>query len=204
MVVTYQTRNKINNNIMDKTDFKNQEEWIWILDFLPYGHDHTNEKKYPHLKKPVVQAIGENYFTLLEIEPYENKIPQLTSRINLKNEDFINRIKCKIYYDSLSRGAKIELPIILEKIVKNQEHKYIDFFNKAYPLSVKMNSLELIPGIGKKLMWDIIEASKKNPFISFEDLKKRVPSYRDPEKTIVKRIILELEGNQKYNIFSKK
>ena len=29
-----------------------------------------------------------------------------------------------------------------------------------------MNSLELIPGIGKKLMWDIINASKKNPFIT--------------------------------------
>ena len=192
---------KINNNInhFNKINSKYQEEYIWILDFLPYGHEF--DTKYSHLKKPILQVIGEDYFTLLEVEPKENKIPPLSSKLKLNNNEFINYIKCRISYDKLSRGSKIELPIILEKIVKSKEEKFIDFFNKSQPLSSRMNSLELIPGIGKKLMWDIINASKKNPFITFEDLKKRVPSYRDPEKNIVKRIILELNGNQKYNIF---
>ena len=188
---------QINN--FNKINLKYQEKWIWTLDFLPYGHDYNI--KYSYLKKPILQVIGEDYFTLLEIELKENKIPPLSSKLKLNNENFVSYLKYRISYEKLSRGAKIELPIILEKIVKLKEEKFIDFFNKSQPLSSRMNSLELIPGIGKKLMWDIINASKKDPFLTFEDLKKRVPTYRDPEKNIVKRIILELNGNQKYNIF---
>ncbi len=183
-------------------EHKNYEDFIWVLDYFPYGHEqNNNDLRHTYISKPIIQAIGENYFTLLEIEPSVENIPSLTSRISLKDKKYINYIKNRINYNSLSRGSKIELPIILEKIVKMNETRYIDFFNKANPISVRMNSLELIPGIGKKLMWDIIESSKKSKFTDFEDLKKKVPGFRDPEKSIVKRIIMELEGSQKYNIF---
>jgi putative nucleotide binding protein len=69
--------------------------------------------------------------------------------------------------------------------------------------------LELLPGIGKKHMWDIIKARKEKPFESFDDIKKRVTMLSDPVKLISKRILLELEatgdkkGKRKYVLFTR-
>jgi putative nucleotide binding protein len=64
-----------------------------------------------------------------------------------------------------------------------------------------MHQLELLPGLGKKHMWEIIQAREDKPFENFVDIKARVKLMPDPEKTIVKRIISELEGNEKHHIF---
>ena len=64
-----------------------------------------------------------------------------------------------------------------------------------------MHSLELIPGLGKKRMWEILEERKGDPFKSFADLKKRVKLVPDPEKAIVKRIVSEVEGKENHMIF---
>ena len=48
----------------------------------------------------------------------------------------------------------------------------IEFFNKAAPLTTRMHQLELLPGLGKKHMWEIIEERKDKPFeSSFPDFK---------------------------------
>ncbi|MEK6916177.1 MAG: DUF655 domain-containing protein, partial [Nanoarchaeota archaeon] len=39
------------------------------------------------------------------------------------------------------------------------------------------------------------------PFKSFEDLKARVKLMPDPIKIVVKRIVTELMGTEKYNLF---
>ena len=64
-----------------------------------------------------------------------------------------------------------------------------------------MHQLELLPGLGKKHMWQIIEARRDKPFEDFSDLKNRVKLMPDPEKTIIKRILQELEGSEKHRIF---
>ena len=38
-------------------------------------------------------------------------------------------------------------------------------------------------------------------FKDFKDLKKRVKLLPDPKKIVVKRILSELKGNEKYNLF---
>ncbi|MBI3190755.1 DUF655 domain-containing protein, partial [archaeon] len=58
------------------------------------------------------------------------------------------------------------------------------------------------PGVGKKHLMDILEERRKKPFDSFEDLKQRVRQFSDPAKAIVSRIMQELEGNEKYYIFT--
>jgi putative nucleotide binding protein len=77
----------------------------------------------------------------------------------------------------------------------------LDFFNTAPPLSTRMHSLELIPGLGKKRMWEIIEERKGAPFKDFEDLKKRIPLMPEPRKAIIKRILEELDGKEKHYLF---
>lgn len=62
--------------------------------------------------------------------------------------------------------------------------------------------MELIPGIGKKYMWQIINERERKPFESFEDLKTRT-EIPDPAKLIAKRIIEELAGESKYRLFTR-
>ena len=64
-----------------------------------------------------------------------------------------------------------------------------------------MHSLELLPGLGKKHMWEILEERRGDDFLSFDDIKKRVKLMPEPEKLVIKRIIKELEGAEKHNIF---
>ena len=77
------------------------------------------------------------------------------------------------------------------------------FFSKSQPLSTRMHSLELLPGLGKKHMWEIVEERRGDPFTSLENLKERVKLIPDPEKLIVKRVLKELEGNEKHMLFVK-
>ena len=64
-----------------------------------------------------------------------------------------------------------------------------------------MHQIELLPGIGKRHMWEIINAREEKPFESFEDIKKRVKLIPDPEKLVIRRIIQEMEGSEKHRIF---
>ena len=59
----------------------------------------------------------------------------------------------------------------------------------------------MLPGIGKKHMWEIIGEREKKPFESFEDIKNRVKLMPNPENTIIKRILVELGGEEKYKLF---
>jgi len=89
----------------------------------------------------------------------------------------------------------------VKDLVMKNEARFIDFFNKAQPLTTRMHQLELLPGVGKKHMWEIIEARNQAPFASFDDLKKRVKLIPDPQNTVVKRILQELSGKEKHLLF---
>jgi putative nucleotide binding protein len=86
-------------------------------------------------------------------------------------------------------------------MVHENPQKFVDFFNTAQPLTTRMHQLELLPGVGKKHMWEIIDARDENPFDTFEDIKKRVKLMPDPEKAIIKRIMEELSGSEKHRLF---
>ena len=66
---------------------------------------------------------------------------------------------------------------------------------------MRMHQLELLPGMGKKHMWEVIEARKEKPFENFEDLKNRVKLLPNPKQVVIKRILLEMEGKDKHRIF---
>ena len=65
-----------------------------------------------------------------------------------------------------------------------------------------MHSLEFIPGIGKKYMWQIIDERERNPFKSFVDLQKRT-NIPNPVKLVAKRILEELSEESKYRFFTR-
>ena len=101
----------------------------------------------------------------------------------------------------LTATAKGELKHVIADLVEKNEQFYVDFFNNAQPLSTRMHSLELLPGLGKKHMWEIIEARRDKSFDNFEDLKKRVEMLPDPKKMIKRRIIEELQEIDRHRLF---
>ena len=185
------------SSISDKT----KEETAIVLDFLPNGYSYDERPMY--MKTPIAQAIGEEHFVLLELVPKKGIHLQPFEEVYIGDgkRDKIHHIIGKISIDKLSATAKSELEFVVKDIIKKNEEKFIDFFNKAQPLSTRMHQLELLPGLGKKHMWQIIETRDEKPFESLSDLKNRVKLMPDPEKAVVKRILQELQGTEKHKLF---
>jgi len=174
-----------------------RDENVIVLDFLPRGHSIGRQE-------PIAQVIGDKYFSLLEVVVKKDITlkPGDKAYIGDAKRDHVDHIKRRIIVNDLTSFAKSELPFIVEKLVKENEPRFVSFFNDANPISTRLHQLELIPGIGKKHLWDIIEERKKSPFTSFEDIKKRIKLMPDPANSVIKRIMEELENeNVRFRLF---
>ena len=180
---------------------RNKEEYAIILDFLPNGYPF--DRKPIHRKTAIAQAIGIKKFTLLELVPKKGIFLQPYDNIYIGEgkRDKIHHIMGRLPVSKFTTTAQKELDFVIRDLVDKNEADFVGFFNKAMPLSTRMHQLELLPGLGKKHMWQIIEERKAEEFKDFNDIKKRVKLLPDPKKAIVRRIVLELKGSEKYNIF---
>lgn len=185
-----------------------KEENAVVLDYLSRGYVKSDMSKFGG--KPIAQAIGTQKFTLLELAP-KNGVDleiQDTVYIGKGKRDKIYRVLGKLDYENLTATSRIELDYAIRDIVEASEDKFVEFFNTADSVSTRMHSLELIPGIGKKYMWDIIKAREQKPFESFEDISERLPTLADPAGMIVNRVKQELDtttpkrGKNKYYLFT--
>ena len=183
---------------------KKYEEYAVVLDYLARGKQKPLDKVPLYAKEPIVQALGENYFTLLELVPYKYTSFSIRERIFIGKGDKrkkIDHVKKRILYDSLTASAKFELLPVIENIIDRNEKRFLNFFNTAKPITTRMHQLELLPGVGKKLMWDILEERKKGPFTDFKNITDRIKL--QPIQAIVKRVMIELEGSDKYRVFTR-
>jgi len=178
-----------------------REEYAVVLDYLRHGY--SEDSRPFHRKEPIVQAIGKDYFTLLELVPAPNVIlkPHDEVYIGEGKRDKILYIKATLPIARLTQTAKTELPFVIERLVEENEKKFVEFFNKAGPISLRAHQLELLPGVGKRHAKEILAEREKQPFESFEDIKRRVSAIPDPRKVIVQRILAELEGKDRYRLF---
>lgn len=178
-----------------------REEKALVLDFLEHGYPF--EKGDGFRKSSIVQAIGMTYFSLLELVPKKDVFLQPYEEVYVGEgkRDKIHHIKGKLPFSKLTGTASSELEFVLMDLVKKNEEKFVRFFNNSRPLTTRMHELELLPGLGKKHMWEIIEEKRAEPFKSFSDIKSRIKLMPDPVKIIVRRIVLEMKGEEKHNIF---
>lgn len=177
------------------------EEHAYILDYLPKGRPDD-----PRRKDPVAYGVGEKNFVALELVPKPGVNLLVGDRAGLLKEDPtspIDHVRGRIRYEEMTHAAQSELPFVVEQMVKAQEERFVKFFNDAGPITTRMHMLELLPGLGKKLMWAIVEEKKKGgPFKSFKDMDERVKALHQPEKLIVHRIIGEIQNpGEKYHLF---
>jgi putative nucleotide binding protein len=176
-----------------------KEDKAVILDFLPHGYAQDTGA----LKSPIAQGLGTAHLTLLELIPKKDVHlqPHQEVYIGEGRRDEIHHIKGRIGPDRLTSTAEKELKHVVIKLVEDNEQKFIKFFNEARPLSMRMHQLELLPGLGKKHMWEVLNERKGKPFTGFDDLKERVNLLPDPKLVVVKRILSELLKEEKYKIF---
>jgi putative nucleotide binding protein len=175
-----------------------------VLDVLQKGH--PDDPRPVFKREPIIQAMGVEQFKLLELVPKKIEI-QIHEDVYIGDgeRDKIERVKRRISYDDLTQTAKLELPFVVEQLVKEREPDFVQFFNKAISISPKLHMLHLLPGIGKKLMWEILEERGKKPFESFAEISQRIKAIPHPDKMIINRILEELQDpNVKYHVFTSK
>ncbi|MEW5937786.1 MAG: DUF655 domain-containing protein [Candidatus Thermoplasmatota archaeon] len=178
------------------------EDYAYILDFLPQGL--PDDKRFR--REPMAYAIGEDRFKLFELTPKPNKTLIVGERVYIgkdaQRRKEILHVKRRVRYDDITNSAHGELPYVILEIVKAREKDFVKFFNDARAITTRFHMLELLPGMGKKTMWAVVEERKKRPFESFKDIEERVPTVHHPEKLIARRIEQELaETDQKYHLF---
>lgn len=181
---------------------KKYEEYAIVLNFMPKGH--ADDKKPMYAREPLIQVIGDTFFTLLELIPKKNATINIREKIFIGKgpRSIIDHVKGRISYDELTAAAKFELPEVICEIINASPQQFVSFFNESRPLTTRMHQLELLPGIGKKLMWDILEDRKKKPFASFKDISDRI-RIPDPVTMIEKRILAEMQNSDKYRVFTR-
>ena len=168
-----------------------------ILDFLPSGYP---DRRRP---EPIAQAIGSSFFTLLELIPREGVHLSQEEEVYIGEgkRDKIKSVRGALTIKDLTNVARSALPYVIEKLIEKNEQRFVHFFNHATAITPRMHQLQLLPGIGKKHVLEILEERKKKPFESFKDIENRVKFLSNPIKILTKRVIEELEGNEKYYLF---
>ncbi|MCX8205917.1 MAG: DUF655 domain-containing protein [Candidatus Micrarchaeota archaeon] len=172
---------------------KQMEEYGYVIDFLPYG------KSDDPRRQPVLQLIGDKFFTLLEAYPKPGVAFTVGERVYVGRgeRDKVASIRGRIMATELTSAARSNLREVTTRIILSREAEFVNFFNRCGPINIRVHQLELIPGIGKKIMSSIIDERDKKPFESFEDIEKRIHVNRLVD-FLAQRIEEELQGSKYY------
>jgi len=174
-----------------------KDEYVIVLDFLPQGK--SGDRKV----EAIAQVLGENFFNLLEIVIKDGIIIKPRDRVYIGEDkrDQVKYIRGRINYSDLTSFAKTELELAISELISKDEKRFVNFFNKATPVTTRLHTLELLPGIGKRHLWDIISERRKKPFETFKELQERIGMLPDPKRMIAKRIVDELQEKDRHKLF---
>ncbi len=173
-----------------------------VLDYLAHGLSGDGRPRYE--RSPAGYAMAVDDFTLYEVAFEEDERLTIGTSVVVEPPDAREIVTAagEVEYGELSSGARSELEYVVEDLVEDEEERFVDFYNDAQPITLRLHQLNLLPGIGKKLRNAILDERKRKPFESFEELEERVTGLHDPAGVIVERIIEELrEEDLKYKTF---
>jgi putative nucleotide binding protein len=91
---------------------KKYEESAYVLDFLPRGKSVVIKGR----EGPMVQAIGEDRLTMLELLGMENQDFEMGEKVKIGKEgrEKIISVLGKLTYEELTPEAKSSLPVVVE------------------------------------------------------------------------------------------
>ena len=186
-----------------KKQFIKKFRELAILDLLLHGH--PEEDKPSWAKTPIAQVLTFPDFVLYEVKVNKNSNIEVQEQKTYEEflmEEKLKDVIKKIDHKDLTNTSKALIQPILEKEVLKYEEEFINFFNNSTSITPRMHALKLLPGVGQKHMWEIIEARQRQKFGTFQDISDRT-SISKPTKLIAQRIIKELQRDVKYYLFSK-
>jgi len=183
------------------TQPRKYEEHAYVLDFVERGKSTTVRGR----EGIIIVGLGEDRLTLLEILGVPDSTFEVGERIFIGKEGRTKVLSVlgKMDYSRISTSAQSEMPSVVEKIISQNEKRFIQYLNNAQPLTPRIHALELIPGIGKTYMKVMLDEREKTPFTDFNDLQNRV-GLKEPIKQLTKRIVEEITGETRMNLFVKR
>ncbi|WP_380677515.1 DUF655 domain-containing protein [Salinigranum sp. GCM10025319] len=189
----------------DATDTGTEEtdpSFAVVLDVLPHGRADDDRPRYE--KSPLAYALGEENFRLVELRLADDADVSIGDRVVIQpsvERDTVEGLR-DVDYDDLSNTALSELEYVVDEILTEHEGRFVDFYNDAQPITIRLHQLNLLPGIGKKLRNNILDERKRGPFESFEDLEDRISGLHSPKDILAERIMSELRDDDlKYKAF---
>ncbi len=174
-----------------------------VLDFLPHGRADDDRPRYQ--KSPLAFALGTAEFRLYEFTLADDAGISIADRVSVDPPDEgLERIS-EVGYDDLSGGARSELEYVVSDLLEEEESRFVEFYNEAGPITLRLHQLDLLPGIGEKLRNAILDERKRSPFSSFEEIDERVSGVHDPREVVEERIMEEIrEADVKYRLFARR
>ncbi|RQG93417.1 DUF655 domain-containing protein [Natrarchaeobius chitinivorans] len=173
-----------------------------VLDYLAHGLSDDGRPQYE--KSPAGYAIDVDHFELYQVAFDEDERLTIGSTVVVEppeERDVVTQCR-RVEYEDLSSGSKSELEYVVQDVVEEDEERFVDFYNEAQPITLRLHQLNLLPGIGKKLRNGILDERKRKPFESFDELSERVSGLHDPDEILVERILEELRDDDlKYQTF---
>ena len=174
-----------------------RDQYAYVIEYLPNGLADSKERRpstviltesmallIAALKKDVAVTSGQKVY------------------IGGDKRDEIHHIIGRVSPDKLSGFGLQSLSEKIKESIKQEEKRYVSIINLLGPVNVRLHSLELIPGLGKKTVQKVVEERSKKPFESYQDVDSRVGLTIGIEKDIEERIMDELSNKDKYKIFT--
>lgn len=175
-----------------------EARFVTVLDYLPHGRSDDDRPQYQ--KPALIHAVGWDSFQIVECVLADDADVSIGDTSDIDSSD-IDEVR-DIAFDDLTAGARSEMEYAIESITKSDEQRFVDHYNEAQPITLRLHQLNLLPGIGKKLRNNILEERKRRPFDSFEDIEDRVSGLHNPREILVERIQEEIrEDDLKYRSF---
>lgn len=180
---------------------RNYEETAHVLDIRTRQRSSIVQGR----KGIILITMGEAKFTLLEVIGIEGATFDIGERVDVskENRSKIESVLGKLTYSRIPSSAKDIIPKTVAEIVQNSEERFVSYINKAEPLTPRTHGLEIIPGIGKQLLKTIVKERNNALFESYDDIEERT-GFKDPAERIIERIIDEVTGVSRMNIFVKR
>jgi putative nucleotide binding protein len=169
-----------------------------VLDYLPHGRSDDDRPGYE--RASLAHAVADD-FRLFECVLDDAADVSIGDRIGVDPPGDAVTDAYPIEYGNLSGGAQSELEYVVADLVAADEDRFVEVYNEAEPITLRLHQLNLLPGIGEQLRNAILDARKRRPFDGFDDVADRVDGLHDPEAVLVDRVLKEIrEDDLKYRI----
>src|SRR5688500_9769673 len=113
------------------------EDFVLILDYLPNGRPDAPRGR----AEPIAYGRGDAQFRPLELIPKPGANLAGGEKVyigkDVENRSKIAKVKGRVAYSQLSAGAHGELPYVLLELVKEQQERFVKFYNEAPPITTR-------------------------------------------------------------------